>query len=403
MEVSKKRSHAEFEADQAQSANTGLGSTLALLKTPDLPTFGVGNRHKVNGENRAVDEAGWTTVSSNKKRKGKKVPKPDSSRYPAIAFSSSSNLQFQIQIQHLQDLVLYLLADGRSPQWISVQNRSAVRKVVVLMAPGLEKDMFTGDVLRQVTLGGETGNEKPPDSDEDKDENKDQGISKQHGSTAKTSVPHIDVQTYKTSPDFYLPVRLVEDSLPESLKPLAHIFRDLWPVRTPGDDRYHKMHSPIQRMLSLSVVKDKSDRTPADPATLRSSKEPRSQRVPVTELLCSLETLQEYEFVPHPAMFEDEHSRLEEAAHRQRQGQSIENGWMDTDVQDIKQGSVDESKIEQGSTTAGREIIAVDCEMCKTEDGELDLTRISLVDWDGEVILDELVKPTKTIIDYLTP
>ena len=31
------------------------------------------------------------------------------------------------------------------------------------------------------------------------------------------------------------------------------------------------------------------------------------------------------------------------------------------------------------------------------------LTRISIVGWDGTVIMDELVKPDKPIIDYLTP
>ncbi len=60
-------------------------------------------------------------------------------------------------------------------------------------------------------------------------------------------------------------------------------------------------------------------------------------------------------------------------------------------------------EIENGSLTAGREIFAMDCEMCKTEGGGLDLTRISIVAWDGSVVLDELVKPEKPVIDYLTP
>ena len=399
MGTSKKRSHAEFEADQDQSGITGLGSTLALLKTPDLPLLAVSNGHRLNSENRPSDEGEWTTVQPSKKRKGKKVPKPESSKYPAIAYSPSSNLLSQIQIQHLQDLVLYLLADGRSPQWISIRNRSAIRKVVVVMAPGLEKDMFTTDMLRLVKPNGDTEHEKPQGSDQ----SQEQEISTQQSSEVRRKVPDIDVQTYKTSPDFYLPTRLVEDSLPGPLQPLAHIFRDLWPVRTPGDDRYHKMHSPIQRILAVPLTKDKPDSATSDPATLRSFKEPQSKRVPITDLLCSLETLQEYEFVIHPAMFEDGQSRLKENAHRQRQGQSQEHGWIDTNVQEMNQGSVDENEIEQGSITAGRELIVVDCEMCKTEDEELELTRISLVGWNGEVLLDELVKPKKAITDYLTP
>lgn len=55
-----------------------------------------------------------------------------------------------------------------------------------------------------------------------------------------------------------------------------------------------------------------------------------------------------------------------------------------------------------GSLTAGREVLAMDCEMCKTGEQEFSLTRISIVRWDGSVVMDELVKPEKPIIDYLT-
>ena len=52
--------------------------------------------------------------------------------------------------------------------------------------------------------------------------------------------------------------------------------------------------------------------------------------------------------------------------------------------------------------TAGREILAIDCEMCMTGEKEFSLTRISVVNWDGKVVLDELVKPEKPITDYVT-
>lgn len=47
-------------------------------------------------------------------------------------------------------------------------------------------------------------------------------------------------------------------------------------------------------------------------------------------------------------------------------------------------------------------MFALDCEMCRTETGELELTRISIVNENLQVIYDTLVKPWNKITDYLT-
>ncbi|KAF8590757.1 ribonuclease H-like protein [Ramaria rubella] len=57
--------------------------------------------------------------------------------------------------------------------------------------------------------------------------------------------------------------------------------------------------------------------------------------------------------------------------------------------------------MDDGSETK-MNVLALDCEMCLTEDGK-ELTRVSVIDADTEkVVLDELVKPIKPITDYLT-
>lgn len=47
-------------------------------------------------------------------------------------------------------------------------------------------------------------------------------------------------------------------------------------------------------------------------------------------------------------------------------------------------------------------MFALDCEMCITVGGGSELTRVSIVDEDGKLFYEQLVKPDTKIIDYLT-
>ena len=82
--------------------------------------------------------------------------------------------------------------------------------------------------------------------------------------------------------------------------------------------------------------------------------------------------------------------------------QTSDGGWVETDIKSLNNGIVPDQKIQKGSVTAERAVLALDCEMCKVEGNELALARISLVEWDGTILTDELIKPENPIIDYLT-
>ncbi|KAK3693903.1 hypothetical protein B0T22DRAFT_451144 [Podospora appendiculata] len=204
--------------------------------------------------------------------------------------------------------------------------------------------------------------------------------------------PDQAINRVATSPDDYYPRALKKDALPQPLQPFADLFPHLWPVRAPGDDKYGKLHSPVHAMLTAPPPKSSGEKKNG----VKAVSDPhgwKDQRTRITEFLASTEDLMENGFPTHPAMLPEGERRanFKDPA-----------GWVHTRVERLEDGDVPEVDIQQGSVTAGREVLALDCEMCVTGENEYSLTRISLVSWDGEVVLDELVKPDKPIINYVT-
>ncbi|KAK7970453.1 hypothetical protein PG988_009526 [Apiospora saccharicola] len=310
-------------------------------------------RAKPHDESVDGDDEGWQLVQkkSRPSKKPKKIPKSDSSNYPSIKFNYNAKLQAKVSLEQLRNLILYIFADGVAPQWVSVSQRPQFRKIVTLMVPGLEEAMFRRNTVPMTGL-----------------------------------VPSLP-------PDDYYPRLLKKDELPEILQPFADMFEHLWPLKTPGNEKYGNLRSPLGTMLTAPMEKSPEEKAKKG---VQPAKEPsnwKDDRTRVTEFLAMPEDFVPNGYTLHPALIDDEERRKE---------YQDQQGWVHTRVQDLSEGEVPESDIEQGSITAGRDVIALDCEMCMTGEHEFSLTRISLVDWSGNVVMDELVKPAKPIVDYVT-
>ncbi|CAN9328753.1 unnamed protein product [Alternaria sp. RS040] len=331
-------------------------------------------------------KAGSEQASKNMTREERRKERKLQRSYPAIEHSHHARLNSHVKITDLQSLVLYLLADGNAPQWVSVRSRANIQQVVMLMVPGLDLGMFNGDVAL------DTAPQPEPSA------------------AASTTERDAKPKRLNISRDDFYPASLKADKLPASLKPLADIFEHVWPIKAIGEHRnnqYMRVHSPIHTMLTSQIPKTQEEKQMKKTGnhkgpTPQNSKHWENKRTRITEYMASLMEQQENEYVLHPAMFTTSESKEANYERRKLAHQTADDGWVDTRVATLEEGDVPERDIEQGSLTAGRHIISVDCEMCKAENDQLVLTRISLLNWDGSTALDKLVKPDVTIKDYLT-
>ncbi|KAK2764557.1 hypothetical protein FQN54_009252 [Arachnomyces sp. PD_36] len=391
----RKRSASDSQDADAQASpmNNGFGVAETLTRVQETATA------TKTDEGIGPSSEEWQKVerrSTKKKKAGN-----ERTKYPVLNYVEG-RLQSSIRIADLQGLLLYCFADGVAPQWISLKHSGHVRKVVVLMVPGLEMGMFDGTlpiaVEGSTSKDGSTTVTSDPENAEQAKVDDEQDPKRQEFIRWKNGLP--PVEPGKSTR--YNPKPLSKDSLPEPLQPLADMFPHIWPVKAPGDSKYNKVHSPLQAILLSALPKSKDGNDSKGPKAPRGDKGWVNKRTPITTFLASVHDLRDNEFALHPALFPTTEEKLAEEELRKAADKSSSDGWVDTAVDAYADGTVPEKEVQQGSMTAGRDILALDCEMCITEGGNSELTRISLVGWDGEVVLDELVQPANPVIDYLT-
>ncbi|GCE97648.1 hypothetical protein ZYGM_004439 [Zygosaccharomyces mellis] len=139
---------------------------------------------------------------------------------------------------------------------------------------------------------------------------------------------------------------------------------DAFPISAPGSKNslYPAYNHFINRSLSKNEKKNRYQ-------------ELSNKKITINDLLMSLSDLVEHSYPIHPSLLDVPSDQF--------------NSNMET--------YVDTRRFDHN----GSHIFALDCEMCLSRKGSV-LTRVSIVDFDGNVVYDKFVKPDMPITDYLT-
>ncbi|KAI9669108.1 MAG: hypothetical protein M1831_000700 [Alyxoria varia] len=358
----KKRSRNEFEANSPQAS---------------MQEGAKGKEDADSGE--------WQVVERKSKRS-------KTHGYPAIVHTPSIRLNATTYLTELQTLVLYILSDGVAPKFVAVREPKSIKKVVVLMVPGLDMGLFKGHIALEAEVQAAGADVRSPEPQ------------KQDMCLTSSKQDHVSkLPEGVGTPDAFYPRRLDNSKLQRPLQPLSNIFNHVWPLRTNADERTGKMYSSMNNFLSCTIHRSKEEKTqqgpgPKPPASAASWKD---QPTPVSRFIADVGSLVEDRHVLHPSLFKTEEEKAADIRRRQINRQDAEHGWVDSTIDgapDVSQPAKDD----QTNLTGGWHVLALDCEMCKTEGDVYELTKVTVMDWDGVVVLEELVKPEKPVIDYVT-
>ncbi|KAI0632619.1 hypothetical protein C8Q77DRAFT_1118626 [Trametes polyzona] len=179
-----------------------------------------------------------------------------------------------------------------------------------------------------------------------------------------------------SNPNVPLAVPLPPAQLPEDASPgvpfISSTFTYACPTRAPGDQT--RMHSVLNSFFQGPVTGEEKKRR----LTERLTSERAQEKSPMRYLLTKEQMIENGYPMP---------SYLAETFEKPP-------GWVETKVAEADGTSTED--------TEHPRIYAMDCEMCMTEEGK-QLARVCLIDYkSGIVVYDQLVKPGKPVVDYLT-
>ena len=369
-------------------ADSAAETASVIASTANMMDFHQNSKSPSNDTD--PNNAEWTVIDRRRKKRRRSDKDSSRTKYPVLVFESS--LQEPIKLGELQNLIFYTLADGLGPKWVAFKHSGHTRKVVCLMVPGLEMSMFDTISFTSIT-GGEDGKSgaKPEKTQRRSAADNIKNIGFGVGRYLNGSAPGEALGN---------PRMIDAEEIKDPLKPLAEMFGQVWPVKAPGDMKYAKLHSPIQALLVSPLSQSQEEKKMKGPRPPRESQSFQATRTPIIEYLLTPDDLREAEYPMHAASCESPEDEALELKRREALGQTATNGWVDTAVTNTT--IAEDASLSPEDLTAGRKIYAIDCEMVLTTDDRYSLARISLIDWTGKTLLDELVKPPLPVKNYYT-
>lgn len=165
-----------------------------------------------------------------------------------------------------------------------------------------------------------------------------------------------------------IPLYDPDSNSPSQLPFMSKTFSHACPTRAPGDQ--NRMHSVLSTFFQAPVSGEEKKRRIME----RVASEREQEKTPIRYLLTH-DQMSENEY-PIPSYMSDVFTKPE--------------GWVET------------PEPSQSTVASDTPIYAIDCEMCQTEEGK-ELARVCILNYPaGVVVYDQLVKPGKPIVDYLT-
>lgn len=159
------------------------------------------------------------------------------------------------------------------------------------------------------------------------------------------------------------PLLISKYNLNPKLNEFSKIFKEVIPILSPGSN--NRIYSTYSSLTSYSLSKNQKKAI---------QKENENRKIILPDLYLKLEDL------------------------------LFNNYPIHKDVEGATQQMIDKTNDYKSTTDfnhEGSKTFALDCEMCRSATGIV-LARVSLTDFDNNIIIDELIKPKEPIVDYLT-